>query len=803
VTLSIPSNLPDEVLAAALAYAAEGWYVGPCRMATKDPGSVLGKGWQHQTSRDPHTIAAWFAGTSHGVFLHLGRSGAIAFDVDDPPKLHPAIRLAVEQYRPPFQSTRVGQSGRGHYVFEQPSGRDVGNALGVLGGGWGEIRGRNGVIIVAPSEHQDGGRYLWETSGAVPELPGYVASRLADALAAVDAATDRQVKSFLDTYGKPGSRPDLLGFHLGGYAKKVEAGESRHASLSGPLAGAMREAMAGLLDAREAADTMEAVFLAAVGQVPRSSKQGPPRAGPRALGEYRGLLAWAIGQAVGSDPATTLARIADKVPQQDFVATVPGTQPAQEPQPAVNSAAEGDPAAGGLAEVAFQLRVDETVSRLKVRREAEKRLRAESEPPAPPFDSGTLAELLARPADPPMRAEGLVPWEASALVVAQRKTGKTTLMLNYARALITGETFLGRFAMLPVQGRVTIVNYEVSGAMLGRWADECGIDRERLFVVNLRGRRNPLNVPDDRERLAELLRTMDTETLIVDPFGRAFTGTSQNDSGEVGAFLTDLDRFTRAEVGAKDLVLTAHAGWNGERTRGSSALEDWADVIITMNRDDSDDGDDARFLRAIGRDVDIDEDQLLFDETNRTLSLAGAGSRKQAKRVRAVDALVPVVVRVVQGSPGISTRNLRTAVREAADPSIPFQAADVDKASKRAEDDGKIRIEAGGRGRRSAHHPTVSNRVQSVSETQPSTVSTVSIGDTVTVAHTSTPHDDPESDTVTPDGEEASKAGKGYGQSQDVTCLVCHQRMVIVESGQTTHPTCEVDAHRTDERKTA
>ncbi len=33
------------------------------------------------------------------------------------------------------------------------------------------------------------------------------------------------------------------------------------------------------------------------------------------------------------------------------------------------------------------------------------------------------------------------------------------------------------------------------------------------------------------------------------------------------------------------MILTAHAGWVGERTRGSSALEDWPDSIVTMTVD--------------------------------------------------------------------------------------------------------------------------------------------------------------------------------------------------------------------------
>src|SRR5699024_1771239 len=132
------------------------------------------------------------------------------------------------------------------------------------------------------------------------------------------------------------------------------------------------------------------------------------------------------------------------------------------------------------------------------------------------------------------------------------KTGKTTLNLNYARSLITGEPFLDHYMVSPLAGRVAFLNFEVSGRALARWADEVGVPRDRMLMVNLRGRRNPFVHPEDRARLAELLRRYETEALIVDPFGRAYSGLSQNDSGEVQAWLTELDRFTR-EVGASDL----------------------------------------------------------------------------------------------------------------------------------------------------------------------------------------------------------------------------------------------------------
>lgn len=306
--------------------------------------------------------------------------------------------------------------------------------------------------------------------------------------------------------------------------------------------------------------------------------------------------------------------------------------------------------------------VADRVRALRVERDARAVLAREGRDTSP-FDAGTLGEVLARPAEPEARVAGLVPWQASALVVAQRKAGKTTLTLNLARCLITGEPFLGSLAVRPIapDARIGFLNYEVSAAQLARWADEVGVPVDRLFLVNVRGRRNPLTDAEDRARLAELLRAARVEVLIVDPFGRAFGGVSQNDAAEVGAWLVNLDTFARAEVGARDLFLTAHAGWNGERTRGSSALEDWADVIITLNRDE-DSGD--RFIRATGRDIELDEDRLRFDPLTRTLSLTGTGSRKDAAEDRQDAETAETILALLRANPGgLSGEQLNAASR--------------------------------------------------------------------------------------------------------------------------------------------
>jgi hypothetical protein len=313
--LAIPVITADDAnLSGALKYAKEGFYVGPAKAGSKNPGSVLGKGWQHKTSRDPQVIAGWFAGTDHDVFIHLGRSGALAFDVDHPENLAPPIQQAIKQHWPPYQSTRPDEPGRGHYIFAVPDGRRFGNGLGALANGWGELRGENGVIMVKPSRHPSG-EYDWGKVGPVPVLPGYLATQLPEATEAADAATDAQVSAFLAEYRRA-ERPELLDIQIQAWQKKIKRGESRHSTVMGHLTGAMKEARAGLVDAQLAADTFQSVFEPAVMADPVGPKQSKARSLAEARDEWRGILAWAVAQAIASDPDETRARAEKEAPPQ-------------------------------------------------------------------------------------------------------------------------------------------------------------------------------------------------------------------------------------------------------------------------------------------------------------------------------------------------------------------------------------------------------------------------------------------------------------------------------------------------------
>jgi len=338
---------------------------------------------------------------------------------------------------------------------------------------------------------------------------------------------------------------------------------------------------------------------------------------------------------------------------------------------------------------AFEDEVTRAANKLRVQNEARRRVAAETNP-AQPFDAALLCDIV----DDPVRwlIEGLLPRNGRMTVVAIRKSGKTTWILTLTRALVRGEPFLGRFPVRAPVRRVAILNFEVSGAQLGRWALEIGIPGDRLLIINLRGKANPFANAEALRQLAALLRKYEIDVLIVDPFGRAFSGQDQNSAAEVGAWLAELDRLA-TEAGCSEVILAVHAGWHGEKTRGSTALEDWPDTIAQIVRSKED--QNLRYFKAFGRDVDVEEDALVFDKTTRRLTLAGSGSRNAVKAERRADGLLAAVVAAVTKEPGLTTTRLGALLREVG---LGLQRGDAGGASRAAAEAGLIVRVPGKRG---------------------------------------------------------------------------------------------------------
>lgn len=346
---SIPSGSEDwGVLEWALAYAKAGLYVLPVltqdgsgkeNRSGKNPGSVVGAGWHHKSSRDPAQIAAWFTGKGEGelaIALHIGRSGLVALDVDEPQKLHGVWKQAVEgvgcNSLPPFHASRAqtgAAKGKGHYLFACFPGEYFANT-GVkrksAGGGemaWGEVRGRNGVIIVEPSPHpavREGtdasAAYRWIRTGDIPLRPDYLAEVLPKAGEVDDSLTDSEVQKCFASWSK-GADTSMLKPVIESFNKEIEDGGSHHEAMVTALCWAMREARAGFYTAKTASSRLKRVYKASFERRNEPADRGRLK---RLDSEWAGLLAWCCAQARRADVKETQAEVnkrketADKKP---------------------------------------------------------------------------------------------------------------------------------------------------------------------------------------------------------------------------------------------------------------------------------------------------------------------------------------------------------------------------------------------------------------------------------------------------------------------------------------------------------
>lgn len=273
---------------AALAWAENGFYVLPIDPKTKHAGSVVGTGWPDKSSRDYQQIGKWFQPKSHyGLAIHLGKSGAIAFDVDDPHQVPSRLREWILMESVPFQSTRIGDSLRGHYIFATPEGNQYGNSKGQLKGAWGEVRGKNGIIVVAPTPHSkqaEGGQYVWKRTGDVPLLP-YALQRLLpqSRYQSVQSIEMAEADTFFANYSMSDCEQVLETRLIDGKSWFLRG--SRHDACRDLLLVCMKDARAGLYSAKTAVEAIANLFFSIKPQDQWSSPS-----------EFVDMVLWVIAQ---------------------------------------------------------------------------------------------------------------------------------------------------------------------------------------------------------------------------------------------------------------------------------------------------------------------------------------------------------------------------------------------------------------------------------------------------------------------------------------------------------------------------
>lgn len=182
---------PQELLGAALAYAALGWAVVPlhtprgpdacsCGWRRRDPGEKHSIGKHPRTEHglldattDPDIIREWW--TKHWPTANIGiltgaGSGIIAVDIDPRHGGDETWEAVLAEHGPIPDTVEALTGGGGrHILFRHPGGR-VAGGTGKLGPGI-DLKADGGYLVVEPSLHESGRRYMWEASSRPGEVP--------------------------------------------------------------------------------------------------------------------------------------------------------------------------------------------------------------------------------------------------------------------------------------------------------------------------------------------------------------------------------------------------------------------------------------------------------------------------------------------------------------------------------------------------------------------------------------------------------------------------------------------------------
>jgi P4 family phage/plasmid primase-like protien len=158
-------NTRKALLDAALLYASKGWHVFPVLPRTKKPAVK----WKEAATTSIEAIESTWRTKPYNVGIATGRvSGIVVLDIDVP-KLDDESRAFAEQVRAkcPTFTVRTGTGGF-HYYFAAPV-TPLTNLAGCLAGI--DFRGDGGLVVAAPSQHENGNFYEVIQDGECMELP--------------------------------------------------------------------------------------------------------------------------------------------------------------------------------------------------------------------------------------------------------------------------------------------------------------------------------------------------------------------------------------------------------------------------------------------------------------------------------------------------------------------------------------------------------------------------------------------------------------------------------------------------------
>ena len=149
----------------------------------------------------------------------------------------------------------------------------------------------------------------------IQALPDELAELLDDASPASDAASDAVVDEFMAEHNRA-DMPQVFHGWRKALQKHFEIG-SRHDGTVKVTVGALKEAAAGYFPAQAARDALHEWFLIAATRPPTGGEH--QRSEEEAEDEFKGIVAWAVAQALAADIDQVRARTQQKMPNNtDF-----------------------------------------------------------------------------------------------------------------------------------------------------------------------------------------------------------------------------------------------------------------------------------------------------------------------------------------------------------------------------------------------------------------------------------------------------------------------------------------------------
>jgi hypothetical protein len=300
----------------------------------------------------------------------------------------------------------------------------------------------------------------------------------------------------------------------------------------------------------------------------------------------------------------------------------------------------------------------------------------------PPPTPGSLFDELAEEIPPiDWVIKGLAP-AGVAQVNAQAKGGKTTLLLNAMKSLATGERFLGKFDVVTGSDeRIGYLNMELPKRQMREWVKDMDINDDAAKRISMyHALEHGFKVLDFRNDnavawLIKWLTDNGTTILFADPLAKLYNparwGNGSDPNAAYTAWFAVLEDIIR-EASLRLVFIAHHTGFSEDaanRSRGASAMMDNPTVNMTYRHN----GDHAdkpagpqRYLKAFGRDVDVDEFEINYVERTRRLYASGEGSRSDASEKRwALECYDALVDASNKGIPELNSGDLATACKVA------------------------------------------------------------------------------------------------------------------------------------------